>query len=97
MSGSPYQELAGLLNQAAVAIDALSELSIFCPFDSPGEFSGRIRALAARVRAEEHVALRELITLFAPTGAWDDAMGAEGIDLAERVMALLDLLRWNAT
>jgi hypothetical protein len=88
-----YRELAELLGQATTVIDTLGELGLYCPFDTPAEFSTQVRALAGRVRGEEHAALRELISIFAPTGAWDDAVGFSGMDLANRVMALLDRLR----
>jgi hypothetical protein len=91
-----YRELADLLNRAAAVIDALEELGLYCPFDTPAEFSAQVRRLASRVREEEHAALRELIPIFAPTGAWDDAVGFSGMDLANRVMDLLDRLRWSA-
>jgi hypothetical protein len=93
---SDYAELAGLLDRAAAVIDSLVELNLYCPFDTPAEFSAQVRTLAARVRRQEHAALRELVSLFAPTGAWDDAVGFAGMDLANRVMALLDRLRWQA-
>jgi hypothetical protein len=91
-----YAELAGLLTEAAAVIDSLSELNVYCPFDTPAEFSARVRELAGRVRGHEHVALRELIPLFSPTGAWDDAIGPAGMNLANRIDGLLDQLRWNA-
>jgi hypothetical protein len=91
-----YWELARLLDQAAVVIDSLEELNLYCPFDTPADFSSRVRELAARIRREDHGALRELLPIFAPTGAWDDAIGLAGVDLANRVDALLDRLRGNA-
>jgi hypothetical protein len=91
-----YDELAGLLADAAKVVDSLSELNIYCSFDTPAEFSTCIRELAARVKRRDHAALRELIPLFAPTGAWDDAIGFGGMDIANRIMELLDLLGWNA-
>jgi hypothetical protein len=37
-----HQELAGILFDAARVIDSLSELSIYCPFDTPAAFSARV-------------------------------------------------------
>jgi hypothetical protein len=90
-----YAQLAGLLDQAATVIDSLKELNLYCPFDTATDFGARVREIAARVRREEHEALRELIVIFAPTGAWDDAIGRSGMDLANQVCALLNRLRWN--
>ena len=64
-----YTQLATLLIAAAAEIDSLPELNIFVPYDSPAEFSAHIRRLAARVNGQEHAVLRELIPIFAPTGA----------------------------
>ena len=93
-SNDAYAELAELLTEAATVIDSVDELNMFCPFNSPTEFSSHVREIAGRVGRREHAVLRTLIPIFAPTGAWDDMGG--GMELANRVMALLDLLQWNA-
>jgi hypothetical protein len=84
-----------LLDRAAAVIGSLTELNLYCPFDTPAEFSARLRELSGRIRGQEHAALRDLISIFAPTGAWDDAVGFAGMDIANRVMVLLDQLRWS--
>jgi hypothetical protein len=91
-----YNQLAGLLTKAAAVIDSLLDLNIYVPYDTQAEFSAHVRKLATRVDRQEHAALRELIPIFAPTGAWDDAIGFEGMDIANRIMFFLDQLNWSA-
>jgi hypothetical protein len=92
-----YVALAGWLDQAAAEIGALRDVNLYCPFSTPAEFASRVRELADRVRLRDRTALRELVPIFAPTGAWDDSLGSSGMDLANRIDELLDRLRWNAT
>jgi hypothetical protein len=86
-------ELVALLGQAADAVEELPELSVYCYFDTPAAFAASLRAIAGRVSQMEREALDDAAVIFLPTGAWDDAMGLSGMDLANRIMRLLDHLR----
>jgi hypothetical protein len=92
-----YVALAELLDQAVAEISALRDVNLYGPFSTPGEFASHVRHLADRIRLRDRTALRELVPIFAPTGAWDDSLGSSGMDLANRIDELLDRLRWNAT
>jgi hypothetical protein len=86
-------ELLELVDQATEAIESYSELNAICPFDTGAEFAVALRALKQRILQMDWSALRELAIIFAPTCAWDDAVGGTGSDLANQIMAMLDVLR----
>ena len=90
---SNADQLCELLVAAAELVSEYGELNLFCPFDSGSEFAGEIKSLRSRVAAGDFSALGALIGIFAPTGAWDDGVGREGMQLADRIMSLLDDLR----
>jgi hypothetical protein len=92
---TPADELLALLDEATAIVAGHSSMNMFCGFDSGAEFAAELSFLRARMARQDRTALRELVGIFAPTGAWDDGVGESGMALANRVMELLDNLGWN--
>jgi hypothetical protein len=89
-------ELLRLLDDAAAIVAGYGDMNMFCPFDTGTEFATELRSLRNRVARQDWSAVGPLIGIFAPTGAWDDGVGAKGMDLANRVMAALEGVRGRA-
>src|ERR1700722_10090917 len=88
-------ELLQMLDEAAALVSVYSTMSIYCGHDTGAEFAAELRSLRERVAKQDWSALGPLIGIFAPTGAWDDGVGREGMDLANRIMAVLDEIGWS--
>jgi hypothetical protein len=86
-------ELLRLLDEAAEAVAGCGELGMFCPFDTGAALAAELRSLRDRLVRGDRSAVGPLVSIFAPTGAWDDGVGAGGMDLANRIMAALDAVR----
>ena len=86
-------ELCELLVAAAELVSDYGEMNLFCPFDSGSEFADEIQSLKSRVASGDLSATGKLVGIFAPTGAWDDGVGRQGMQLADRIMTLLDDLK----
>ena len=84
-------ELLRLLEDAAAVVAGYGQMNLYCGFDTGAE----LRSLRERVARQDWSALGRVIGIFAPTGAWDDAVGAPGMHLANRVMAVLDEMEWS--
>lgn len=88
-------ELLRLLDDAAGVVSGYGAMNLFCPFDSGAEFAAELRPLRARVARQDWSALGPLVGIFAPTGAWDDGVGTNGMGLANRIVTVLDRLGWS--
>jgi hypothetical protein len=86
-------ELLRLLDEAAEAVAGCGELGMFCPFDTGDALAAELRSLGDRLVRGDRTAVGPLVGIFAPTGPWDDGVGAGGMDLANRIMASLDAVR----
>jgi hypothetical protein len=87
-------ELLRLLDDAAAVVAGYGEMNLYCGFDTGAEFASELGSLRERVAQQDWSALGRLVGIFAPTGAWDDGVGAPGMHLANRVMAVLDEMEW---
>lgn len=89
------EELLGLLDDAAKVVAGYGEMNLYCGFDTGAAFEAELRSLRDRVARQDWSALGPLVGIFAPTGAWDDGVGAPGMHLANRVIAVLDQMEWS--
>ncbi len=88
-------ELLQLLDEAAAVVAGYSAMNMFCGHDTGAEFAAELRSLRERVARQDWSALGLLVGIFAPTGEWDDGVGASGMDIANRVMDTLDRMQWQ--
>jgi hypothetical protein len=89
-------ELLSLLDEAVTIVSKRGAMDVYCGFDTGAEFAAELRSLRERIAHRDWTALERAIGIFAPTGAWDDGVGASGMNLANRVMAVLDELDWRS-
>jgi hypothetical protein len=89
-------ELLRALDDAAAVVAGYGAMNLYCGFDTGTEFAAELRSLRERVARHDWSALGPLVVIFAPTGAWDDGVGAPGMHLANRVMAFLDQMSGRA-
>ncbi|MBX7104242.1 MAG: hypothetical protein K1X57_09175 [Gemmataceae bacterium] len=88
-------ELLRLLDDAAAVVVGYGEMKLCCGFDTAAEFAAELRSLRERVARQDWSALGPLVGIFAPTGAWDDGVGAPGMHLANSVIGVLDRMEWS--
>jgi hypothetical protein len=88
-------KLLRLLDEAEAVVAGYSTMSVYCGHDTGAEFAAELQSLRERVARQEWSALGPLVGIFAPTGAWDDGVGREGMDLANQIMAALDEMGWS--
>ena len=86
-------ELLQLLDEAIAVVSKYGEMNLYCGFDTGAEFAAELRSLRERIAHQDGSALDALVGIFAPTGAWDDGVGAPGVQLANKIMAVLKVLR----
>ena len=89
------EELLRLLDESASMVAGYSTMNIFCGYDTGAEFAVELRSLRERVARQDWSALGLLIAIFAPSCAWDDGVGSEGMAVADRIMAFLDEMDWS--
>jgi hypothetical protein len=88
-------KLLQLLDDATSVVAGYGEMNLFFGFDTGTEFATELRSLRERVAGKDWSALGPLVGIFAPTGAWDDGVGRPGMDLANRIMVVLDEMGWS--
>ena len=89
-------ELLRLLVEAEALVAGYSTMSVYCGRDSGADFAAELRGLREQVARRDWAALGPLVGIFAPTGAWDEGVGREGVDLADRIMAVLEEMGWSS-
>ena len=92
---SPADALLRLLDEAAMFVSSFPTVSFYSGHDTGGEFADELRSLRDRVARQDWSALGRLVGIFAPTGAWDDAVGSDGSSIANRIMDVLDKMQWS--
>lgn len=88
------EKLLQLLEEAATLVSGYSSMSVYCGHESGAEFAAELLSLRERIARKDWSALGKLVGIFAPTGAWDDGVGIEGMELANRIMETLADMDW---
>ncbi len=83
-----------LLDDATATVTCYGEMNVYCGL-TRRRFCRRV-AFSPRASCPSRlVSLGPLVGIFAPTGAWDDGVGTAGMDLANKVMTVLDQIEWS--
>lgn len=89
------EHLVRLLDDAATVVSRYGEMNAYCRFDTGADFAAELRSLRDRVVRKDWSALGSLVSIFAPTGAWDDGVGREGMELANQIDGILNEMDWS--
>ncbi len=83
-------ELLRLLADAEAVVSEQGEINLSCGFKTKAELATELRSLRERIARQDWSALGSLVSIFAPTGAWDDAVGSSGMNLANHILQVLE-------
>ena len=92
---APADNLLAMLDEAAIFVAKYPAVGICSGHDTGEEFAAELRALRDRVARQDWSSLGRLVGIFAPTGAWDDGVGGDGSDIANRITHVLDKMEWR--
>jgi hypothetical protein len=86
-------ELLQLLDKAVAIVANSPTLSSDCGHETGSSFAAELQKLRQQVAQNEWSALDTLIAIFAPTCNWDDAVGVNGVKIAEGIVAAIGQLK----